>query len=534
VSFDGYSFDKVDVDGLIWDSFAGGGGWSKGIEMATGRSPDYAANHDPQAIAMHSANHKGTAHFCESVWRIHLEKHRGQRVRLAVFSPDCKDFSKAKGGKPVDKGIRGLAWFVVKFCRILGPDVFMVENVEEWPEWCPLGPDGKRIEERLGETFRSWWAALERLGYHLEMKELSAHDYGAPTIRKRVFVIGRRDKQPIVWPEPTHGPGRAFPHRVAAECIDFTIPILSIFATHKRALTWSRAWRKAGVPMWCPVRPLAIPTRRRIAHGIQRFVIDDEDPYFITPVTHAGDDRVHSAREPFRTITGAHRGELALVAPTLIQTGYGEREGQRPRFLDIRAPLGTLVGCGQRHALVAAFMARHNGERDGGFVGGASVQRPSPALTARNNKSIVAVHMTQLKGSCVDGKRLTEPMPGLCAEANHMAAVATFMTRYNGVGIGSRAREPMHTITSKDRFGVVTVHVGGDTFGIADIGMRMMWPRELFRAQGFPDSYLIGDGEDGLKLTKEDQVRMVGNSVAPPVAAALIAANLGARARVAA
>jgi DNA (cytosine-5)-methyltransferase 1 len=532
MAFDGYSFSKIDVDGASFDWFAGGGGWSTGAEMATGESPAFAGNHDPAAIAMHSANHPRTAHFCESVWTTDVERFRGMRIAYAVFSPDCKHFSKAKGGKPVEKGIRGLAWFVHKFARICAPRVIFLENVEEFADWGPLDDDGQPIAKRMGETFRKWWRGLERLGYRLEMRELSAHDYGAPTIRKRLFIIGRRDDLPIVWPEPTHGPGRAHPHRVAAECIDWSLPILSIFASHKRAVKWAREWRKAGVQMGTPKRPLKVPTRRRIARGVLRFVIDDADPFLI-PVLHAGDDRVRSIHDPMWTVTAAHRGEHAVVmpffAPTLIQTGYGEREGQAPRCLNIREPLGTIVGCGQRHAMVAAFLARHNGERQGGFVGAASMSEGMPTLTARNNKAVVAASLVELRGSTADhagARSVRDQVPTLTAQGNHVGAVAAFLTRYNGVGIGSRAQEPMGTVTARDRFGVVVVRVQGVPYAIADIGMRMLAPRELFRAQGFPDTYLIGDGAGGLRLTKEEQVRMVGNSVCPPLAAALIAANV--------
>ncbi|PKL76376.1 MAG: hypothetical protein CVV27_10585, partial [Candidatus Melainabacteria bacterium HGW-Melainabacteria-1] len=322
---------------LIIDNFAGGGGASLGIELALGRSPDIAINHDPEAIAMHRHNHPHTRHYCESVWDVSPRKAcAGRPVGLAWFSPDCKHFSKAKGGRPVDKNIRGLAWVVIRWARDVQPRIIFLENVEEFQTWGPICPDTNMpIKARKGETFRRWVNELESLGYRVEWRELKACDYGAPTTRKRLFLVARRDGLPIVWPTPTHGPGRQ-PYRTAAECIDWSIPCPSIFE------------RK---------RPLAENTLRRTARGIFRHTINCPNP-FIVRLGHTGHGdggKSRSANEPLSTITS--KNEHCLVTPTLIQSGYGERPGQAPRSLDLHKPLGTIVAGGNKFSLVAAFLA---------------------------------------------------------------------------------------------------------------------------------------------------------------------------------
>jgi DNA (cytosine-5)-methyltransferase 1 len=449
--------------------FAGGGGSSKGIKNALGYDPDVAINHDPEAIAMHRANHPNSRHFIENVWRVDPAEACPWPLDLFWLSPDCKHFSKAKGGKPVDKGIRGLAWLAIYWAKKKRPRVIMLENVEEFADWGPLLEDGKPCPLRRGLTFRRWCKQLQNLGYMVDTRELRACDYGAPTTRKRLFVIARCDGQPIVWPEPTHGPGR-MPYRVAAQCIDWSLPCPSIFE------------RK---------RPLAEPTLRRIARGIMRYVVNNPQP-FIVPVTHAGDERVHGLDEPMRTVTGAHRGELALIAPSLIQRSWGERPGQAPRCMDIEAPLGTIVGGGIKHALVAAFLARHYGGHEN------------------------------------DGAALSIPMHTVTAKDHH-ALVHAFLLKYYGTDQDPRLELPLHTLTTKHRFGLVTV--AGEEYAITDIGMRMLVPRELFRAQGFPDSYIIDPIVGSKPLTKTAQVRMVGNSVCPPLAEALVRANFVEAAR---
>ena len=454
---------------MIVDNFAGGGGASTGIELALGRSPTIAINHDPEAIGMHAANHPQTRHLCGDVWDVDpAGVTNGEPVELAWFSPDCKHHSKAKGGKPRDAKIRALAWVVVRWARAVHPRVIILENVEEFQDWGPLLSNSLPDPKRLGSTFRMWLGKLKAAGYAVEMRELRACDYGAPTTRKRLFVIARCDGQPIVWPEPTHGPGRAQPWRTAAECIDWSIPCPSIFRRRK---------------------PLAENTMRRIARGVQKFVLDNPRP-FIVPTTHQGDARVHPIDEPVRTVTGARRGELALIAPTLVQTGYGERPGQAPRCLDLHQPLGTVVGCGQKHGLVAAFLAKHNG------------------------------------GHEATGSRLDEPIHTVTAKDHH-SLVRAFLARYNGGATGQRSDRPLGVVTTARRFGLVTVH--GEKYAIADIGMRMLQPRELFRAQGFADSYIIDRAANGKRFTKTAQIRCCGNSVCPPLAAALVRANVGAQ-----
>lgn len=434
------------ADELIVDSFAGGGGASTGIEMATGRSPDIAVNHDPEAIAMHAANHPTTKHFCESVWTVDPKMVcGGRKVALAWFSPDCKHFSKAKGGKPVEKKIRGLAWVVVRWAKAVKPRVIILENVEEFQDWGPLLDDGRPCPLRRGLTFRRWIGQLRASGYQVETRELRAMDYGAPTSRKRLFVIARSDGLPIVWPEPTHGPGR-LPYRTAAECISWDIPCPSIFER---------------------TRPLAEATQRRIARGIRRYVVEAADP-FIVPLTHQGDDRAYPIDEPMRTVTGAHRGELALVTPTVTAVDH--------------------------HSLVqTSLMLKLRGGLDDHQVTAQDLRRPAPTVTAGGT---------------------------------HLAEVRAFLVKYYGTDQAPQLRLPLDTITSHDRFGLVVVR--GQLYVIDDIGMRMLWPRELFRAQSFPDSYQIQILYFGKPLSKTAQVRMVGNSVPPVMAEALVRAQFAA------
>ncbi len=472
---------------LIVDNFAGGGGASLGIEEATGRSPDIAVNHDPEAIAMHAANHPTTHHLCGDVWDVNPRAVCGGRpVGLLWASPDCKHFSKAKGGKPVQKKkkIRGLAWVVIRWAREVRPRVIVLENVEEFQTWGPLDEGGRPDPDRRGLTFRRWLGQLQAAGYVVEWKELRACDYGAPTTRKRLFLVARCDGQAIVWPEPTHGPGRE-PYRTAAECIDFTLPCPSIFGR---------------------ARPLAENTLRRIARGITKFVIGSAAP-FVIPLTHHGDARVHGLEEPFPTITAAHRGELALVAPTLIVQSWGERKGQAPRILDIEAPLGTIVAGGIKQALVCAFLAKHYG---GNETPGSAVTRPFDTVT------------------CIDHHALVEVKTGA-----RSLEVRAFLTKFYGTSTGQALDTPLGTVCAgAEHFGLVTVE--GQAYEIADIGMRMLTPRELFRAQGFPDSYVIDPPYRGKPMTKTAQVRMCGNSVSPVMSRAIIAANLSRPQRVAA
>jgi DNA (cytosine-5)-methyltransferase 1 len=526
-------------DEIIVDNFAGGGGASEGIETALGRPVTLACNHDPVALAMHQLNHPGTVHYDESVWDLDIVAAcGGRRVGLAWFSPDCTHFSKAKGAKPLSKKIRGLAWVAVKWARLVRPRVICMENVQEILTWGPLR-NGRPCKRQLGRSFRRWVRALERIGYVVEHRKLRACDFGAPTTRERLFVVARCDGKPIRWPTPTHGPGRELPWRTAAECIDWSEPMCSIFATTAEAKAWAASTGKQR-----PKRPLARNTLARIARGLDRFVLKAQRP-FMVPVTHAGDARVYDIDEPARTITCAPRGEWAAVAPFvvkyygtggavdaaapldtittcdrfgvvgvpyMVQTGYGERRGQAPRCLDVHQPLGTVVGCGQKHGVCTAWIAKHFG---GGFTGpGLSPSSPLSTVTAKDHHALCAAWL-EVQRNHAQGRSLEAPAPTLCAQGGHLAAVRALLADH---GIGGDA-------------------VDASGRAVLDVGMRMLTPRELFRCQGFRDSYIVErvviDSEvvrtDGTvrkpgPLTKEEQIRLVGNSVAPHCAAALVAA----------
>ncbi len=493
---------------IVVDLFAGGGGASTGIELATGRAPDIAINHDPEAVSLHQANHPQTQHFCSDVFEVDpVTVTAGRPVGLLWASPDCKHFSKAKGGKPVSKKIRSLAWVVIKWAKLAQPRVICLENVEEFQTWGPLGPDQRPCPQRKGRTFQRWVSSLRNLGYAVEWRELRACDYGAPTIRKRLFLVARRDGAPIVWPEPTHAAPDSLavkskklkPWRTAAECIDWNIPAPSIFERQ---------------------RPLAEATCRRIAKGIMRYVVDAAEP-FIVPISHAGDTRVHSLRDPLRTVTGSSRSTHALVAPVLTE----HANAGSPRAWRADEPLRTQVAQtkGGHFALVAAFMAKHYGGEPQAGKTHTSVDRPAPTVLAQGGRqAIVTSHLAKLRGDNV-GSAATEPLHTISAQGQHHAEVRAFLVKYYGTDQDPRLEEPMHTVPTRDRFGLVMVH--GEPYAIVDIGMRMLTPRELYRAQGFPESYQIERGADGRELTKTAQVRMCGNSVCPPLARAIVAAN---------
>lgn len=478
---------------LIVDNFAGGGGANTGIEMALGRPVDIAINHDPEAIAMHAANHPHTRHLCENVWNVDiLAVTQGRPVGLAWFSPDCKHFSKAKGGKPVSKKIRGLAWVVIRWAEVKRPRVIMVENVEEFQDWGPLLDNDRPDPARRGLTFKRWAGRLRNLGYLVHLGELRACEYGAPTIRKRLVVVARCDgKDPAdFWPEPTHGPG-LLPFRTAAECIDWSIPCPSIFLSKEEG-------RRIGVN-----RPLADATMRRIARGVKRYVIDAAEP-FIVNITHHDlkGDRVEPVSEPLRAITNAHRGEKALVVP-FLGTYYGANREGGDRIGSVHEPLRT-QSTENRHALVAAFLAQHNT----GVVGHTVDQPVSTIVQKGCTQALIASHIMKLRGTNV-GSAAAEPLQTISAGGTHHAEVRAFLMKYYGVDQDPRLDEPMHTIPTRDRFALVMVH--GEPYVITDIGMRMLVPRELFRAQGFSDDYRI----DVNGLTKTAQVKMCGNSVCP-------------------
>lgn len=522
---------------LIIDNFAGGGGASTGIEQAMGRPVDVAINHDPGAIAMHEVNHPHTRHYCESVWDVDpLEVTGGRPVGLAWFSPDCKHFSKAKGAKPVEKKIRGLAWVVLRWAAKVRPRVIMLENVEEFVTWGPLvrKDDGLcyPCPKNKGRTFNSFVNALRRHGYVVEHKELRACDYGAPTIRKRLFLVARCDGQSVAWPEPTHGDpnseavksGRLLPWRTAAECIDWSVPCPSIFERN---------------------RPLADATLRRIAKGIMRYVVNNPDP-FIVPLTHHGKRKNHIITEPFPTVTAAHRGELALVTPVLTE----HANASSPRCMAADEPLRTICAetKGGHHALVSAFLAKHYGGvvghgvnqpagtvttadhhslvtanlvRNYGTSHSAGVTFPHLTITSKNKDSLVTSHLVK---TCREGQSVNEPLHTISTQGQYFGEVRAFLLQYHGMSESHDMHEPLNTISTRDRFGLVTV--SGQEYCIVDIGMRMLTPQELFKAQGFPADYIIDRDSKGKPITKTEQVKRCGNSVSPFPAAALVRANM--------
>lgn len=458
---------------LFVDNFAGGGGASTGIEIAIGRSVDIAVNHDPDAIAMHRANHPTTTHYCENIWEVDpAEACGGRPVALAWFSPDCKHFSRAKGGKPLDRNIRGLAWVTLRWAAKVHPRVIMLENVPEIMTWGPLGADNLPIREKQGCFFRSFVRQLKGHGYEVEWRLLKSCDYGAPTTRLRFYLIARCDGKPIVFPEPTHGErhdpkvraGELAPYRTAAECIDWSIPATSIFERDK---------------------PLAENTLRRIARGIKKYVIDNPEPFIVT-VNHGGDGfRGQSINDPLQTVTAKHG--YGIVAPTLIQY-HSETAAHEVRGQSLDEPLMT-QDTSNRYALSVAHIMKNYG---GNYTG---------------------------SGTAPD-----EPLGTITAGTTHHAEVQAFLVKYFSNGAAKSVDEPLDTITTKDRFALVTIH--GEEYIITDIRMRMLQPRELFNAQGFPEDYRIDRDADGKVYPKSKQVARCGNAVTPPVATALVRANL--------
>lgn len=636
---------------IIVDNFAGGGGASTGIEMAIGRSVDIAINHDENAVAMHTTNHPGTLHYCESVFDVNPPVvTAGMPVGLAWFSPDCRHFSKAKGGTPVEKAIRGLAWIVVRWALTVRPRVMMLENVEEFRTWGPLLAAEMRPDpERVGETFNAFVSMLSDgisadnpalteccefldiepgskqahrlvvgLGYAVEHRELRACDYGAPTIRKRFFMVMRCDGAAICWPEQTHGDpktaavksGELKPWRTAAECIDWSIPCPSIFDRKK---------------------PLATNTMRRIARGIERFVVNSATPFIVkcnhtstktnydcfrgqsldeptqtitkkhgfaiaTPVVapifagtggssfqmkprpvdkpfftlltqnrtniiaprlapiisrQFGNSIGHRVDEPSATVTAGGGGKSQLVMPTLIQTGYGERPGQLPRVPGLDKPVGTVVAGGAKHALVAANLVKHFG---GNYTGaGIGLDEPTHTVTTTDQHALITANLmvnnTGHPGGVADAPSHT------ITTGNHHAVITSSIIKMRGTNLGQPIDTPLQTVTAgglhfgevrtmlaeneydEHRAGQVAaflheygisefVTIESVVYRIVDIGMRMLQPRELYRAQGFPEWYIIDRDYQGVKYAKDKQVARCGNAVPPPFAEALVKANI--------
>lgn len=537
---------------LIVDNFAGGGGASTGIEMATGYSVDIAINHDPEAIKMHKANHPNTKHYCENVWAVDPVKAcKGHPVALAWFSPDCKHFSKAKGGKPKDKNIRGLAWVACRWAGLVRPRVIMLENVEEFKTWGPLGRRHHPIKAKQGETFQKFVQQLTDLGYEVQFRELIAADYGAPTMRKRFFMIARCDGKPIVWPEPTHAPadseevkaGLKKPYVGAYTQIDFSRPCPSIFDTSEEIK------EKYGIRA---VRPLAQKTMDRIVRGFIKFVLNNPKP-FIIQCNHGGERRPNDIREPMPTITGKHgygivepymvqigqtgftkdrskdvreplttivsKNEHCLISPTLIQY-HSETSKDGVRGQTIEDPIMT-VDSSNRYGLVTSFLHKYY---DGGYKGaGETVENPLPTVTAWDHNSVVTANLIQMNNHC-DGKDIRQPLPTITAGDGHFGEVRAFLIKYYGQGTGQDIEQPLDTVTARDRFGLVTIE--GVDYQIVDIGLRMLEPRELYGCQGFPDDYIIDHDYTGKIYPRSEQVRRCGNAVCPPIPAALVRANL--------
>ena len=578
-------------DTIFIDEFAGGGGASTGIELATGRPIDIAINHDESAIMMHKRNHPYTRHYREDVWAVDpMTATNGRPVRLIWFSPDCKHFSKAKGAALVDKKIRGLAWVVLRWAAAVKPDVIMLENVEEFTTWGPVRK-GKPVKKKAGQTYRKWYQQLSDLGYEIDTRILCAADYGAPTIRKRFCLIARRDGHPIVFPERTHAPrsseevksGKCLPWRSAAEIIDWSQPVYSIFESREQIK------KRYGVRVNRPLKP---NTLRRIAKGTDKFVIKEKQPFIVpigygerkgqNPRVHDIHDPLstvvsstkqylcqpevspyimcnnannisHSPYEPLPTVTTANRNYL--VSPTLIQY-HSEQSGNETRGQDLRVPLNTVDGS-NRHGLTAVHLTQYFSEGKAHsvekplstvtthdrealtsvflskyFTGvtGADVTDPLPTVTAVDHNALTAVHLAHFKGED-KGQHPADPLMTITARDGQFAEVRTTIVKWDGrtdLGYWSQVRELLNTYCGyqlKDDE-ILLLNVFGIWYFISDIGLRMLTPRELYNAQGFPADYIIDRDVYGKKITRTAQVARVGNSVCPPLAEALVRANL--------
>lgn len=556
------------MNGLIVDLFAGGGGASTGLAWALGRDPDIAINHDAEALAMHRANHPHTRHMQNDITRVlPLEATGGHPVAILHASPDCTHFSKAKGGKPKSQYIRDLAWVVIRWAEDTHPNLITLENVEEFLTWGPLDKNGQPIKEQAGATFAAWRKRLVRLGYRVEWRLLRACDYGAPTTRRRLFVVARRDKGPIVWPAPSHGnpksaevrAGKLLPWRTAAECIDWSIPSQSIFDRKK---------------------PLALATQRRIAEGLRRYVLQAAEPFIVTyygakgerdfrgqdlgrplptqttenrfglispvVVTNTTGHAPTPVDMPMPTLTTGNQQMMAgvVVAPILSRQ-FGQSIGQ-----SVDAPHPTITQCNHDALVQAVCLAKHYG----GVVGH-GIQQPLGTVTSIDHHSLVSACLTKYYGKS-ECAAVDAPLHTLTSK-EHMALTSACLVKYYGTAKAADVGEPMHTITAKARMGLVEAEARQNseprryeqvrdflrTWGvigpkdeaefiyqgvvhrITDILMRMLAPRELYTAQGFPPDYIIDRLPDGKCLTKTAQIRMCGNSVPPELVEALVRAN---------
>lgn len=571
-------------DPLFVDNFAGGGGASTGIEMATGRPVDIAINHDESAILMHQRNHPYTRHYQDDVWIIDPVKVTGGRpVHIAWFSPDCKHFSRAKGKALCDKNIRGLAWVAVKWAGLVHPDIIMLENVPEFVTWGPLNRSHRPIKAKAGVTFARWKQQLKDLGYVIEYRELCAADYGAPTIRTRFVLIARRDGKPIVWPEPTHGKrdseavknGTLKPWRAAAEVIDFTLPTYSIFESKEQIK------EKYGVNV---LRPLKNNTLKRIANGTDKFVISRADPFIMC---NNAENRPHSVNDPVPTVTTGNRNYL--VTPFFSQY-HTEQSKKEVRGQTLKDPLMT-VDASNRYGLVSPLLTEYYGngqpldlldplhtvtanDREaltavyvdkyfaGGYKGcGNSMDEPLTTITAEPRQSIIAAHISKFYGGVV-GSDVQTPLPTVTA-VDHNALTVSHLAHFKGKDKGQSLRDPLLTITAQDgqfaEIRTMIVKWNGQTdlgywpqvrellntytdwciyddevlllkiqvawYFIFDIGLRMLTPRELYNAMGFPPDYIIDRDIQGRPISRKDQVARCGNAVCPPLAAAVVRAN---------
>ena len=574
-------------DEIIVDNFAGGGGASTGIELAAGRPVSIAINHDEAAVLLHQTNHKFTEHYIESVWDVDpVEVCAGRPVGLAWFSPDCKHFSKAKGAALVSRKIRGLAWIVLRWAALVRPRVIMVENVEEFITWGPVRK-GKPVRKKSGQTFRQWVKQIRDLGYTVEWRNLVAADYGAPTIRKRFVCVARCDGKPIRWPEPTHAPadspdvrkGKLLPWRSAAEIIDWDIPAYSIFATKEEIK------EKYGVNA---VRPLADNTLRRVIRGVDKFTIKSGKP-FIVECNHGGDGHTRGADEPVNTVTRKYTGgicEPVMVPVTFPNTSgsvggsadqpvhtittdgkqvfsaanliqyhteqsehvranglgnpiptvdasnrYGLISGQLVEYygngipLDIEQPMHTVTGH-DREALVSAHIQKYF---DGAYKGcGDSAEAPLSTVTALPRHGLCAAHVVEFKGQDI-GQSADTPLRTITASAGEFAVCHTVLAKHDGRDLRhwTEIRELLnrycgYTLEEDD---VILLVIGGVAYYIADITLRMLTPRELYNAMGFPDDYVIDTDFRGNPYPKSQQVARCGNAVCPPLASAMVRAN---------
>ena len=526
------------MEGLIIDCFAGGGGASVGIEMALGRQVDIAVNHDPEAIRMHAVNHPNTIHLTEDIFRVDLQKYvKGRKVALMWASPDCTSHSKAKGGKPREKGLRILPWAVYKHAKAILPDVIIMENVEEIQQWGPLDADGHPIKERRGEDYKKFITAMKSLGYVFDCRELVAADYGAPTTRKRWYAVFRRDGRDIVWSEQTHSKGGA----------DGLKP-------------WEPIWKYLdlndfGKSIFGRKKPLAENTMRRIARGLEKFVFNSTEP-FIAQATHniiapfieksyGGNYKGSGSGvgEPLHTITTVDHNHLVtpLIAPYMFRNNTGAPGS------NVKDPMLTIT-TGGHHGLISPILIQYHSETTKGGVRGQQVTEPVQTIDTSNRYGLVMSYLTKFYKSG-SGQSLYEPIHTITTSAGHFGTVSVlamdwkalqeagvdeetaqkctwvsqFIMEYYGAGTGQSLTDPLHTIVTKDRFALITVL--GNEYVILDIFLRMLNPEELKRGQGFPEDYIIDRDYNWKPYPIAKQVARIGNSVVPIMAQKLVESN---------